>query len=339
MRRLLLCEEYSRQEVHGIFSPDTEFTPQAGTWGLHGNLPIPHRPQDYVFFVTFGQSQGEHAFDEGVSEDGILSWQSQPQQDLRDTRVQHWINHNELVNNIYLFLRTNPGRKYAYLGRLKYLDHDRERIRPVYFLWQIVEWPISAKRQEELGLRFRSASAASLDTPKSASPNPPDVDGLLEVHPPTAAAAFGEARSQFSSRKHIDYSAIEADDRKLGNAGELSVLKMERRRLVSIGRSDLADRVTHVSEIEGDGAGYDIRSFDCYGEVRFIEVKTTRGEISTPFFMSLNELHFAKLHVRHYALYRVFDFKMDTRSGSVFRIFRDISMVMKFEPVNFRVMI
>jgi hypothetical protein len=81
MRQLVLYEEFSRQEVHGIFAPDTEFTPQAGTWGLHGNLPIPHRPGGYVFFVTFGQSQGEHAFDEGITEDGILSWQSQPQQD------------------------------------------------------------------------------------------------------------------------------------------------------------------------------------------------------------------------------------------------------------------
>ena len=31
------------------------------------------------------------------------------------------------------FLRTGENRRYGYLGRLKYLDHDRERERPVYF--------------------------------------------------------------------------------------------------------------------------------------------------------------------------------------------------------------
>src|SRR6266478_921215 len=31
--------------------------------------------------------------------------------------------------------RTDKSRKYSYLGQLKYLDHDRERERPVNFHW------------------------------------------------------------------------------------------------------------------------------------------------------------------------------------------------------------
>ena len=27
-------EDYAREAVHGIFAPETTFTPQAGTWGL-----------------------------------------------------------------------------------------------------------------------------------------------------------------------------------------------------------------------------------------------------------------------------------------------------------------
>ena len=129
MTKLILYEEYSREEVHNIFSADTIFTPQAGTWGLQGVVPIPDRPGDWVFFVTFGQTQGEHTFDEGITEDGVLTWQSQPQQSLNDRRVQQWINHDDLTHNIYLFLRTSIERRYAYLGRLKYLEHDRERHR------------------------------------------------------------------------------------------------------------------------------------------------------------------------------------------------------------------
>jgi hypothetical protein len=153
--KLILYEEYSREEVHSIFSPDTIFTPQAGTWGLQGVVPIPDRPGDWVFFVTFGQTQGEHTFDEGITEDGVLTWQSQPQQSLNDRRVQQWINHDDLTHNIYLFLRTSIERRYAYLGRLKYLEHDRERQRPVYFQWQIIDWSLSLDNNSYLIFGYR----------------------------------------------------------------------------------------------------------------------------------------------------------------------------------------
>ena len=36
MTMLTQYEDYSREAVHGIFAPETTFTPQAGTWGLQG---------------------------------------------------------------------------------------------------------------------------------------------------------------------------------------------------------------------------------------------------------------------------------------------------------------
>ncbi len=41
--RLEKYTDYSRRMVHALFSPQTKFTPQAGTWGLQGiaNIPIP----------------------------------------------------------------------------------------------------------------------------------------------------------------------------------------------------------------------------------------------------------------------------------------------------------
>ena len=60
MRVLKLWDDYTREEVHGIFSPNTRFTPQAGTWGLQGIVRVPARQGDWVFFVTFGQEQGDH---------------------------------------------------------------------------------------------------------------------------------------------------------------------------------------------------------------------------------------------------------------------------------------
>ena len=80
-------KDYSREEVHDIFSPDSMFTPQAGTWGLQGIVSIPDRDGDYVFFMTFGQSQSRHRFDEYITTDGMLSWQSQPQQNMNSPSI------------------------------------------------------------------------------------------------------------------------------------------------------------------------------------------------------------------------------------------------------------
>jgi hypothetical protein len=41
MHPLALYEDYSREEVHDIFDPDSAFTPQTGIWGLHGIVKIP----------------------------------------------------------------------------------------------------------------------------------------------------------------------------------------------------------------------------------------------------------------------------------------------------------
>ena len=67
MRNLELRNKYTRKEIHSIFSPDTEFSPGAGSWGLHGIIKIPGRDGDWVFMVTIGQHQGDHFFDESIN--------------------------------------------------------------------------------------------------------------------------------------------------------------------------------------------------------------------------------------------------------------------------------
>ena len=94
MKTLEVGKFYDRIDVHSIFSPDTKFTPQAGTWGLRGIVKVPDRDGDYVFFVSLGQQQGDHVFDEGVSEGGVLSWQSQPRQGLDNKDIIKLISHD-----------------------------------------------------------------------------------------------------------------------------------------------------------------------------------------------------------------------------------------------------
>lgn len=126
MRMLNKYEDYTREEVHDIFSPHTHYTPQAGTWGLQGIVKVSDT-KDYIFYVTIGSQQGEHVFEEGITEDGILTWQSQPRQNLNSKTIASFINHDHELNSIYLFFRTQSTTNYTYLGKLAYVSHDPER--------------------------------------------------------------------------------------------------------------------------------------------------------------------------------------------------------------------
>jgi hypothetical protein len=331
MRQLRLYEGYSREEVHDIFSPETIFTPQSGTWGLHGIVKIPDRPNDFTFFVTYGQQQGEHKFDEGITEDGVLSWQSQPRQSLSTHQIQQLINHDELINSIYLFLRTKTAGKYTYLGKLKYLFHDSEREKPVYFQWQVLDWPIQEDVRTRMGLILQ-------DTEKLKSETLTRKKSQLSVtQPPIFHNRGGTSTSQFRVRKNVDYSMLDAKNKRLGLAGELLILGYEKQRLNSEGREDLSSKVRHVSQIEGDGAGYDIESFSVDGKVRYIEVKTSRGSVQTAFYMSSNEVEFSRDHPENYFLYRIYEYDNKSNSGKLYIVKGKIEDVFKLTPINFRV--
>ena len=87
------------------------------------------------------------------------------------------------------------------------------------------------------------------------------------------------------------FDPVERDfrNRALGKAGEEFVIEVERNKLAKAERPDLVSKVRWVAAEEGDGAGYDILSFDPSGEERLIEVKTTNGAAKTPFFLTRNE--------------------------------------------------
>ncbi|MEM5581426.1 DUF3883 domain-containing protein [Roseibium sp. AS2] len=74
------------------------------------------------------------------------------------------------------------------------------------------------------------------------------------------------------------------------------------------GRDDLAGEVVWVSKEEGDGAGYDIKSFTPEGRERLIEVKTTNGWERTPFHISRNELEVAEARRDDWVLFRLYEF-------------------------------
>ena len=109
--------------------------------------------------------------------------------------------------------------------------------------------------------------------------------------------------------KGIDYENEQRKRRNLGLEGERFVLRIESDRLKALFPDDESKRPVHVSEEEGDGLGYDIRSFDEKGNVIFIEVKTTTGQYSDPFYITRRELIRSETSPKEFRLYRVYHFK------------------------------
>jgi hypothetical protein len=117
------------------------------------------------------------------------------------------------------------------------------------------------------------------------------------------------------SRKQARYTDQDARNKELGTAGEKLVVAVEVENLRSTGRQDLADQVVHVARVEGDAAGYDVRSYSLEGEVRHIEVNTTRGPVSRVFFVSANEIEFNRQHPDTYHFYWLYGFDDDLDSA------------------------
>ena len=109
--------------------------------------------------------------------------------------------------------------------------------------------------------------------------------------------------SDVTKGKTKDYLTVNKKLMDLGDCGEYMVLNREQQRLASLGK-----RPMHVSKTEGDHVGYDIKSYNDLGEEIYIEVKTTKGDINTPFFISENEVRYSKRHNKKYYLYRIYNF-------------------------------
>jgi hypothetical protein len=117
--------------------------------------------------------------------------------------------------------------------------------------------------------------------------------------------------------KHLirKFDPVQRDhrNRNLGKAGEAFVVEVERQRLAEVNRVDLADRVRWIADEDGDGAGYDVLSFNQLGHERLIEVKTTNGASQTPFFLTRNERALSEERTSDWCIYRVHLFAKSPR--------------------------
>jgi hypothetical protein len=141
-----------------------------------------------------------------------------------------------------------------------------------------------------------------------AEPLLPFLEPPPDLQPPRARPAALERLV-----RKFDPGERDFRNRELGRAGEELVWRFERQRLQSEDRPDLAAKVRWVAQEDGDGAGYDIHSFDVTGRERLIEVKTTEGHRATPFYLTRNEHSLAEERIDAFRLMRVYSFRRDPR--------------------------
>ena len=160
-----------------------------------------------------------------------------------------------------------------------------------------------------------------------------DWDRVLSDPPAIQRENFQRPVRDFAPKKY-NFSEIESRNRTLGLKGEEFILEFERYRLANAGREDLVKDIEWTSDLKGDGAGYDIRSFNPSNDQElFIEVKTTKLGKYLPFFISSNEVEFSRENKQNYSLYRVYDFR---DSPKLFMLDGDVSESVNLEANNYK---
>lgn len=142
-----------------------------------------------------------------------------------------------------------------------------------------------------------------------------------------------EKKRKFIARR-VNFDAINKRNKVIGLKGEEFVLEHEKQRL----SPELSEKIIHVSLDEGDGAGYDILSYDHSGKPKFLEVKTTTGPEKTPFYLSENEKVFIEEYGEEVEIVRVYNFDEVLGTGEIVRILgNEFLEKVRLQPLSYKV--
>ncbi len=168
----------------------------------------------------------------------------------------------------------------------------------------------------------------------AATPEPQGVMVLSPERMPLVQRPVVSANPELERiARKFDPALRDLRNRKTGLLGEELVYHSEIARLNLAGREDLARRVKWVSQEDGDGAGYDIRSYEPDGTERFLEVKTTIGNKWTPFYLSRNERDFAEEAPNNFRIFRLYEVVWSPKS---FLITPPLDSALILEPSVYR---
>lgn len=182
------------------------------------------------------------------------------------------------------------------------------------------------------------SSSPLLNPEKPAAVDAAHIDEIIEAPPEKMIAPAMSSKPWLSLKgRKIDFAERDAANRTLAKVGEKFVFDLERHRLKSGGRDDLAQKVIWASQDIGDGLGFDIISFDETDDSkRMLEVKTTGLGKFFPFYVTSNEVRCSDDIPQQYHLFRVFDFGRDPR---LYILHGSLRVLCQLDPVLYRAVI
>lgn len=147
--------------------------------------------------------------------------------------------------------------------------------------------------------------------------------------------AYKVTGSKTSIGRHVDFDSLNRKKKQLGTAGELLVLNSEIEYLKSIGKDY---PIEYVADTQGDGLGFDIKSFTADGKEVHIEVKTTRASTIDGFYLSPKELEESKNPNYIYKIYRVYNFDEKNKTADI-KVYEGAVSETQFKlvPVSYKV--
>ncbi|ENZ3704586.1 MAG: DUF3427 domain-containing protein [Serratia marcescens] len=331
----ILLNKYDREGICQLFEPGTKFTVGAGRWGISGIIKLKNETDDLVFIVTIEKPHAGNPYKDTLTDDGQLYWETQKQMSADDNFVQRLKAHDHNTSNIHLFLRYQEESNYSYLGLLAYDSVVESSTNPVSFTWRLLSNQSAIKLKNSLKITLVSNFVKNENTVDEFDVN---VFKIRVVDFPNGENKTKSVKKSNKSTKVLqqpDWAAADERNRTLGDQGEQLVMNYERERLVNLGRPDLAAKIERVS-LRDCSAGYDIKSFDEDGIEILIEVKTTKSNACSPFYISQNEIKVASNNIGNYYLYRVHSLDLKNNSCDIYIKNGSVEEIFDLEPVNYR---
>jgi len=244
------------------------------------------------------------------------------------------------INNIDVFLFIGAGDTlFTYMGRVILNDEpfQEEQIDIDGMLRKV--WIFPLKLIDSINVRVDLEDEDDVKTNELESIeeiNLESIDKRAKVeNPPPKGKRVPPNLPKFKWKK-ADFDKKNKIKKIIGDKGELFIVEYEKNKLNKLGMDDLADLVENVSKTQGDGIGYDIKSYDEKGNEIFIEVKTTTESRKKPFNVSLVELERSKVDSSKYFLYRVYNFNLKKLSGTIYIIKGSIERNFNCYPVEYK---
>ncbi|MCF2849178.1 DUF3883 domain-containing protein [Pseudoalteromonas sp. ACER1] len=299
------------------------------------DIPGPTRFMNcVVLFVTLEKANKAlaHKYNDQFLLGGLMfQWESQNRNTVSTPHMKMILEGEPVV--LFARIHEKVGGKsqpFVYVGQLKYIQHkcNPTPTRPIEVVFELSNYRADASGEllnlyewlpgEDSDLKHLDINCTELE----------------QTAAPKRASKPKKVSSKKAPRK-VDWADIDERNRDLGLIGEKLVLEYEVKRLKSLGLGEQANRVKHVA-VDDDTAGYDILSFDEYGKEIYIEVKTTTQSMSTPFYISRNEVEVSREKGEQYWIYRVYSVCASSQKALFYSLQGDVESHFEIVPYGYK---